>query len=380
MPKGMWLSATRLDGRSNWIRSVLPFVTDRVAQTWFSVSFAYELTDPEEPKNLNGLDASELRKDSFRILEAMVNSEADVQSACLEEDDDEMLTEEHVDPELAVLLYNAMVDEDTISPSVRDSFLRILVQDALRLSKEAPDLFDAVLLPIADELAKHPPHPETHAESYRNVCQLVTEIWTSYLRDVIQARPSPPNLVMRTSEINKCSCGDCRLVKSYLEDQTPSTRYVFRGSEKRRRHLEKELLNSHGRAISCKTEKTGNPHALVINKQADLQHTEARQAWDRKASKLMRQLRELPLLFRARILGPSFFTALPGDSMEKILGDLAPSPAAIEPAAQAPEPTDTSLKPISGNAKSTATAKRKADDDLVDPTERKRPVRPGGRV
>ena len=169
--------------------SILPFVMDHITQAWLSASFAYELIDPEEPANLDGLDASELRKDAFQIVQALVDSEPNVRSAWLKKEYSEMHTEDSMDLEAVVSLYNVMLNEPTTPPSVRDSFLRILVQDALRLSKRHSDLFYEILLPIAHDLAERPPHPVTHVDSYRNVCELVTEIWTANLRDVVKARP-----------------------------------------------------------------------------------------------------------------------------------------------------------------------------------------------
>jgi hypothetical protein len=321
--------------------------------------------EPDEPENFAHLDASELRKDSVRIVEALVNSEADVQLAWLED--------EYVDSRTVVSLYHAMLCEGIDASSVGDSFVRILVHDALLLAKEAPELFDGTLLPIARLLGQQPPHPETRAESHRTVCELVTEIWAAYLQDVVQARPAPPDLKMSTLAARDCSCGDCRQINSFLADQNPSTRYVFRGSERRRRHVKTELRAVHGNALSLKTENTGTPHALVINKILDHLYRDERQAWEARVRKAKQQLRQCPHLIQGSILGPSFFTALPRDAMEQILAEFIVPPAAIELPAPAPL-TDANPMLDSGNATSAGPAKRSASDELVDPTERKRLV------
>ena len=72
------------------------------------------------------------------------------------------------------------------------------------------------------------------------------------------------------------------------------------------------------------------------------------------------QLHKYPNLFNAGPLGRSFFTALPEDSMKKILGDLPNAPVTIElpaRAPQVPQEIDTSLMPISGNANPSGSAK-----------------------
>jgi hypothetical protein len=317
---------------------------------------------PDESEHFAYSDQSELQKDGVRIVEALVNSGANVQLAWLEDDD-------YVDSRTVVSLYHAMLREGIGASSVGDSFMRILVHDALLLAKEAPELFDGTLLPIARLLGQQPPHPETRPESYRTVCELVTEIWAAYLRDVVQERPAPPDLKMSTLAVRDCSCGDCRGINSFLADQ--KIRYTFRGSERRRQHLKTELRAVHGNALSCKTEKTGTPYALVIHKVLDHLYRDERWAWDVRVRDAKKQLRQCPHLIQGGILGPSFLAASPQNAMEQILGGLIVSPAAIELPAPAP-PTDTDPMLDSDNATSAGLAKRQASDELVDPTERKR--------
>jgi hypothetical protein len=345
---------------------VLPFVIERVAQTWLSVPFASDLMIPEESEDFGGFDSVELRKGGLRIVKALVDSEENLQIPWLGND-------HYLDSRTVVSLYHAMVGEDTDSANVRERFLRIFVHDALALAKKDPDLFDEPLLPIARLLADYPPNPESRPESYRTVCELITEIWTGYLQDVVQARPPTPDLTMSSLEVRNCSCGDCRQINSFLTDQNPSTSYRFVGSERRRRHLETELLAVHGRALICKTEKTGNTHDLMTRKALDLLHREDTQEWDTRVRGAKTQLRQCPNL--VKLLSGSFYAALPQDSIEKVLGDYVVKQAAIE---QAPPSNDTSLTAASGDAATAVTttgiAKRKAGDDLVDPTERKRVV------
>jgi hypothetical protein len=187
----------------------------------------------------------------------------------------------------------------------------------LGVAKEAPSLFPNELIPFAKLLAAVLTHPTTQAESSQKIRKLATEIWTSYLRDVVRACPPPPNLVMPPLE---CTCTESQKVNRFLADPTQS-RYEFRAVEKKRKHIESDLGwgYTETEAISCETLRNKKPYALVITKQPDIPHNKKLKEWNERASQARDALSKCPQLLEKKIFDPSFFTVLPEASMRVIL-------------------------------------------------------------
>jgi hypothetical protein len=349
-------------------------VLRQVSQAWFSVPFASYLLAPVHHKALDGIDPLRMRKDGFRIIKALVD-EPYVQTADMMDYHGEMRPMNYIGSGYVAQVYSYM---DTYSrcaesPPDRDAFLRKMVHRSLPMAKRSPSLFRYQLLPLARHLADVLPDPETHTESHRNVCSLATEIWTAYLRDIVQARPPTPNLALAPLR-DYCKCDDCKQVNQFLQDPTQYS-YVFRAGKERRSHIESELWLMHGQATPYETLKEGYPHALVINKELDFVHEMELHEWNDKAKEAQEALEECPNLVVGKMFDASLLTVLPEDSMRIILGDyfsvlvLLKAP---EYAMQALPPTGSTLTPVSGDTSTTTSAKRKASDDGADMTEPKR--------
>jgi hypothetical protein len=335
-------------------------------QAWFSVPFACELIKASARNGASsGLDASQLRKDSSQIVQALIDNEADVQVVRFtkyhyrENTVDRMVGRAKV-----AELYIAMNKLDPESPSLRDSFLSMIVHKMMGASKEAPSLLPDQLIPLARLLALT--HPTTQAESSQKIRKLVTEIWTSYLRDVVQACPPPPNFAM--SPLGG-SCSDSQEVNRFLADPTQS-RYEFRAAEKKRRHMQYDVERTHGEAVTCDTLRTKRPFALVIIKRPDIPYNKKLKEWNERASQARLAISKCLQLLQQKMLDSSFFTVLPEASMRVILQDFfGPSAVLQYPVTmQALQSNNAALTPISGNASSAVPTKRKASDDVVDLT------------
>jgi hypothetical protein len=351
---------------------VFPFVVRQFTQALFSLSFAFDLLAPIRHKALDGIDPSRLRKDGLQIIKALVD-ESYVQTADMMEYEGEMRPMHYVSPNYVAKLYSYMnvYSEYAESPPDRDSFLRKMVHRSLPMAKRSPSLFQFQLLPLTHHLASLLPNPDTQPESHRNVCKLVTEIWTSYLLEIVQARPATASLAL--APLNRhCNFDDCKQVNQFLQDSTQS-RSEFRASAERRKHMETELRLVHGEAVSCHTIKTGKPHALDVIKQMDLVHGMELEAWNDRAKEAKEAFVECPKLVLGKVLESSFLTVLPEDSMRAIFGNSFDLLAAPANQTQAPQSTGTALTPVSGNASTTTTsAERKASDDGADMAQRQR--------
>jgi hypothetical protein len=358
--------------------SVIPFVLRQVSQAWLSVSFASYLLETVHHPALDGVDPSRMRKDGFRIIKALVDEQR-VQTTDMMDHAGEMRPIHYVSPNYVAQVYSYMDTYSSYadSPPDRDSFLRKMVHRSLPMAKKSPSLFQCQLLPLAQYLADDQhlglPGPETHTESHRNVCNLVTEIWTAYLRDIVQARPPTPNFALAPLR-DDCNCDDCKLVNQFLEDPTQYS-YVFRAGKERRSHIESKLRLVHGEATPFETLKEGNPHALVINKEIDFELGMELENWNDRAKEAKDALEECPNLVVGKMFDASLLTVLREDSMRIILGDyfsLLVLLKAPEYAMQPLPPTGSALTPVSGNASTTTSAKRKASNDEADMTEPKR--------
>jgi hypothetical protein len=265
---------------------------------------------------------------------------------------------------VVVQLYIAMTNTNAESPSVRDSFLSMVVHRLLDAAKQTPSLLPDQLVPLARLLAVT--HPITQAESSQTIRTLATEIWASYLRDVVQACPSRPNLIM--SPLRDSSI-EAQEVNRFLANPTQS-RYEFRAAEKKRRHMESAIRRTHGEGASFNTLSTGRPYALVITKRPEIPYNKKLKEWNERASQARIALSKCPQLLEEKVLDPSLFTVLPEASMREILRDfIGPSAVLQYPVTkQAAQPTNAALTPITGNASSAVPAKRKASDEIVDLT------------
>jgi len=332
-----------------------------VRQAWFSIPFACELNKAAtENGSTSGLDASQLRQDSTQIVQAIIDNEADVQVARLMHDDVDRI----VNRQAVVLLFIHMSKEYTKSPSLRDSFLQIVVHKLLGLSKVDSDLIPQHLVPLAKLLAAALTHPATRPESYQMIRQLITEIWKLYLRDVVQARSPPPTLVMSpirgiSKEINE--------VNRFLADPT-RVRYELRANKNERESMESDFRMAHGEAVLCETVRTGSPHRLVITKRPDFPYKREVHVWNAGASEATRLLLQCPQLVENKILDPSFFTVLPEESMRFVLKPWFKPSAALGYQVQAPQSNNASIALNHRIASNAVLAKRKASDDIVDLT------------
>jgi hypothetical protein len=361
-----------------------------VGQTWFSVAFACELAKASaENGTSNGLDASQLREGISQVVKGLIDKEADIQVVRLTDSRPEsypgytrlgrpyfgtdFLMDFHgkkntvdriVNRSLVVQLYIAMSKMELGTPSVRDSFLSMIVHKMMDLSKSDSDLIPHHLVPFAKLLAAALTHPATQPGSHHTICQLITEIWKSYLREVVQARPTPPSLAMSpirgiSNEINQ--------VNRFLADPT-RTRFEFRANKNIRESMESDVRMVHHEAVLCETPRTGSPHVLVITKRPDFPYKRKLQGWNAVASEATQHLRQCPQLIENRILDPSFFTTLPEESMRFVLTPWFQPGAALGYQGQAPQSTNVIPTPIPGNASSAVPAKRKASDEIVDLT------------
>ena len=334
----------------------------QVTQAWFSVSFASDLLAPVHHETLVGIDPSRLRKDGFQIIKALTD-ESHIQTADMMDYDGEMRPMHYVDSNYVAQVYDYMNMYGRFAESTpdRDAFLRLMVHRSLPMAKRSPSLFRSQLLPLIRHLADVLPDPKTHPDSHRNVCKLVTEIWTSYLLEIVQARPSTPDLAMTPLD-RYCNCDDCKQVNQFLQDPVQS-RYVFRADKDRRSHVETELRFVHGEAAFCETIKEGNPHLLVVTKQMDFVLGMDLDSWEDRAKEAKDVLDECSKLVSKKMLDSSLLTVLPEDSMKEIFGKYYGLLAAPGYQTQAPQSTGTALTPVSGNATSIGTAKRKPSDD-----------------
>lgn len=253
---------------------------------------------------------------------------------------------------------------DPETPSVRDSFLSMIVHKMMNLSKSGSDLIPHHLIPFAKLLAAALTHPATQPRSHHTISQLITEIWKSYLREVVQARPTPPSLAMSpirgiSNEINQ--------VNRFLADPT-RTRFESRANKNIRESMESDVRMANHEAVLCETLRTGSPHVLVITKRPDFPYKRKVQGWNAVASEATQHLRQCPQLIENRILDPSLFTILPEESMRFVLTPWLQPGAALGYQAQAPQSTNAILAPILGNGSSAVPAKRKASDEIVDLT------------
>lgn len=329
-----------------------------IGQAWFSVPFAHELNKASaEDQTSSDLDPSQLRNDSSEIVKALIDIEADVRIVHVSEYPGmKNHLERIVSRQALILLYISMSKTNTDTPSVRDSFLHIFVHKLLGVSKEHPSLLPNKLLPLTKLLSAALTHPGTQAESRPKVCKLVTEIWTTYLEDIVQARPSLPNLVFGPI---KCNCTESNEINRFFADPTKH-RYEYRAVESKRRHLSYDILLAHADTVVCDMQRGRKPYALVITKRPDIVHSKKLQEWHGRATQARDALSKCPQLVQEKILEPSFYTVLPEDSMRTIIGKLSVGYPA--------QSTDTALTPVSGNASSTVPTKRKASDDVIDLT------------
>lgn len=91
-------------------------------------------------------------------------------------------------------------------------------------------------------------------------------LWTHAAGELLRRSEHPPVAPKdwRQDAKLRCSCPECRTVKSFMAD--PEQRVLrLRIAQAGRYHVAEELRN-HGADIECRTEETGRPYALVCTK------------------------------------------------------------------------------------------------------------------
>ncbi|KAI0842867.1 hypothetical protein F5Y06DRAFT_75227 [Hypoxylon sp. FL0890] len=108
----------------------------------------------------------------------------------------------------------------------------------------------------------------------RHWIQMSQTLIKAYLRNYVKEKPLKPTL---SRQRVPCSCRDCNMYLNPFLVSANERTGRFPIGEKRRRHLENKLYQAD---VDCTayTERSGNPHTLVVTKTTE-QHGEALDAW-----------------------------------------------------------------------------------------------------